>query len=145
MVHIARREHSRAELIEKLTSQGYVPAIAGEAVESLAGERLVDDARYAESFVRSHVARGQGPRRIRQAIAPARLDPGLVETALAQAVDWAALAREVRQRKFGAQPPEDWAERSRQARFLQYRGFSNDHIRSALGGSEADLELDADP
>lgn len=144
MVHLARREHSRAELIAKLTSQGYVPAVAGEAVEGLVGERLVDDQRYAESFVRAHVARGQGPRRIRQEIAAAGLDPALVEAALEHGADWAVLARETRRRKFGAEPPSDWAERGRQARFLQYRGFSPDHIRSALGGSEADFDLDPD-
>jgi SOS response regulatory protein OraA/RecX len=57
----------------------------------------------------------------------------LVEEALASVADWAALAREVRRRRFGPEPPADWKEKGRQARFLQYRGFSNDHIRSALG------------
>ena len=33
-------------------------------------------------------------------------------------------------------------ERSRQMRFLQYRGFSTDHIRSALGSSGAHPDLD---
>jgi regulatory protein len=64
---------------------------------------------------------------------------------LAEGQDWAQRARDTRRRKFGEAPPADWAERGRQARFLQYRGFSTDHIRSALGGSEADLDLDPDP
>jgi regulatory protein len=46
---------------------------------------------------------------------------------------------EVRNRKFGPEPPADWPEKARQARFLQYRGFSSDHIRLALG---ADFDLD---
>jgi regulatory protein len=41
-------------------------------------------------------------------------------------------------RRFGAEVPQDWPERARQSRFLQYRGFSNDHIASALDGSGAD-------
>ena len=58
----------------------------------------------------------------------------------AAAEDWAALAREVRRRRFGLSPPGDYAERARQARFLQYRGFSNEQIRAALGPGE-----DTDP
>jgi SOS response regulatory protein OraA/RecX len=34
--------------------------------------------------------------------------------------------------------PKDWPGKARQMRFLQYRGFSKDHIASALGGSGAD-------
>jgi len=45
----------------------------------------------------------------------------------------------VRIRKFGLSPPESWEERGRQARFLQYRGFSSDDIGAAFGG-----ELDPD-
>ena len=55
----------------------------------------------------------------------------LAEAALADGPDWAALARQVRQGRFGARPPADWREKARQARFLQYRGFSSDHIRAA--------------
>ena len=63
----------------------------------------------------------------------------LVEVALAEGPDWRALVTEVRNRKFGPEPPPDWPEKARQARFLQYRGFSSDHIRLALG---ADFDLD---
>jgi SOS response regulatory protein OraA/RecX len=35
--------------------------------------------------------------------------------------------------KFGAQPAASWAQKARRARFLQYRGFSADHIRAATG------------
>ena len=59
--------------------------------------------------------------------------PELIEAALASGPDWRALARKVCRAKFGLQPPGSWAERARQARFLQYRGFSSDHIRAATG------------
>ena len=42
--------------------------------------------------------------------------------------------------RFGLSPPGDYAERERQARFLQYRGVSNEQIRAALGPGE-----DTDP
>jgi regulatory protein len=67
------------------------------------------------------------------------LPEGLIDAALASGPDWQALARRVRTAKFGRQPPASWADRARQARFLQYRGFSSDHIRAATG---ADPDLD---
>ena len=36
-------------------------------------------------------------------------------------------------RRFGADLPDTWPEKAKQARFLQYRGFSGDQIRAALG------------
>jgi regulatory protein len=58
--------------------------------------------------------------------------------------DFVSLARAARARKFGPDLPKDWKERSRQARFLQYRGFSTDHIRAVLEGVPDD-ESGADP
>ena len=46
--------------------------------------------------------------------------------------DWNGIAAEVRRRKFGAELPKTAAERAKQARFLQYRGFNSDQIRAAL-------------
>ncbi len=112
-------------------------------MEDLTADRLLDDARYAASLVRMLAGRGQGPMRVRQELAAAALSAELIESTLAEAgQDWAAQAREVRRRKFGQELPSDWPERARQMRFLQYRGFSKDHIASALGGSGVD---DMDP
>ena len=63
-----------------------------------------------------------------------------IETALdAAAEDWVAVARETRRKRFGAAGPADFHERARQARFLQYRGFTSEQIRAALGpGDDTD-------
>jgi regulatory protein len=63
----------------------------------------------------------------------------VIDAALAAGPDWRSLAREVRVRKFGTAEPAQWKEKARQARFLRYRGFSPDHIGSALG---ADFDPD---
>ena len=86
-------------------------------------------------------AAGAGPSvtGVGESVAAAAPYYGVIPWASAQP-DWSAIAREVRRRRFGPKAPADWAEKGRQARFLQYRGFSNDHIRSALG---PDLELDS--
>jgi regulatory protein len=105
----------------------------------LTEERVLNDGRYAENYVSYHADRGQGPLRIAADLKALGLPAGVIETALATGPDWRTLAREVRVRKFGTQEPLGWPEKARQARFLQYRGFSSDHIRLALG---ADFDLD---
>ncbi|MFT3905968.1 MAG: regulatory protein RecX [Steroidobacteraceae bacterium] len=138
---LARRDFCSGELIAKLVEQGYQAEIVAEVVADLAERRLIDDERYARQFVSYHADRGHGPGRIRRDLLEIGLASVLIEMALGEDRDWAQLAREVRIRKFGLEPPADWPEKARQARFLQYRGFSTDHIRSALGAS---FELDSD-
>jgi regulatory protein len=57
----------------------------------------------------------------------------LVDSAL-QGLDWAAAALEARVKKFGPVIPAEFADRAKQMRFLQYRGFGSDEIRHALAG-----------
>jgi regulatory protein len=130
---LARRDFASGELRDKLSSQGYDHTLVAETVAELVAERLLDDARYGENYVAYHADRGQGPVRIGADLKALGLPAEAIEAAIASGPDWRALAREVRVRKFGQAPPGDWAEKGRQARFLQYRGFSSDHIRSAIG------------
>ncbi len=136
---LARRDWLTGELSARLLSMGCEPQATAAVLADLAGERLLDDARYAERYVASRADRGQGPVRIAAELASLGAPRELIEAALASGPDWREVARAVRRRKFGSSPPGSWAEKARQARFLQYRGFSADHIRSATG---ADLEPD---
>ncbi|MFZ9708644.1 MAG: regulatory protein RecX [Steroidobacteraceae bacterium] len=141
---LARREFGSPELRNKLLSQGYAPDAVEAALASLLTERLLDDGRFLEQFVRVHAGRGQGPARIKQELSACGFSGEVVEAALAAGPDFSTLCRAVRVRKFGASPPKTWAEKGKQARFLQYRGFSSDHIRLALGSDPEDLEATAD-
>ena len=132
---LARREHSRMELAQKLGARGVPAALLDEVLESLAARRLQSDERYAESLVTSRTGRGQGPVRIRRELAQRGVAAPLIDAALgAAAADWFDLARQARRRRFGDDPPDGWNERVRQSRFLEYRGFSSEQIRFALGG-----------
>jgi regulatory protein len=135
---VARREYSTGEATAALVRKGYNAAIVAVTVAELQDERLLDDVRYAESLVRMLTGRGQGPQRVRHALNEAGLSPDAVAAALETAPDWMLLAAEVRRRKFGARIPKDWPGRARQMRFLQYRGFSKDHIASAFGETSID-------
>ncbi len=136
---LARRDIASGELLAKLRRKGFPAAAAHIVIDALRGERLLNDERYAENYVRYHAGRGHGPVRIARELGGFGIPAAMIEAALAAGPDWRRLAREVRTRKFGVELPGSLAEKARQARFLQYRGFSADHIRSALG---ADFDLD---
>jgi regulatory protein len=132
---LARRDFASGELLARLTQRGFEAAPAAEAVARLAGEGIVNDARYAENYVTYHAGRGQGPIRVAADLRARGVAPELIEAALADGPDWRALARAARERRFGKRAPGSWRERARQGRFLQYRGFSSDHIRAATGAA----------
>ena len=139
MALLARRDFASAELAAKLRERGYDATVIAGLVAQLQERGLLDDARFADHFVAYHAGRGQGPMRIGRDLGGLGVAAALIAAALAAGPDWQALARAVRRRRFGAAAPQAWAEKSRQSRFLQYRGFSNDHIRLAVG-SDSDLD-----
>lgn len=146
---LARRDHSVAELRHKLQERGFTPVAIEPVLVDLEAGRLVDDARYGDNVVASRARRGQGPHRIRQELRRSGLARDTIDTAMDKnkddAPDFVKSAREARVRKFGPEIPVDRKERARQTRFLQYRGFSTDHIRAALEGVEDDVEPDSEP
>jgi regulatory protein len=137
---LGRRDLASTELRERLNAQGFAAEDAERVVAELIVGKIVNDARYAENYVAYHAERGQGPERIGAALKALDLPESLIEGALAAGPDWRQRAREVRIRRFGLAEPETDAQRAKQGRFLQYRGFSADHIRAALG---PDFDLDA--
>jgi regulatory protein len=138
MTLLARRDFAGGELRHKLTQRGFADATVRAVLAEMAAAGQLNEARYVESQVRAHVGRGQGPVRIRADLRRNGVPEALIEAGL-DAVDWLQLARQVRRAKFGGAAPGDWAGKARQARFLQYRGFSADHIRAATG-ADPDFE-----
>jgi regulatory protein len=136
---LSRRDYAAAELEAKLLSRGFEPAAVAAALERLGAERLLNDGRFLEEFIGSRARRGQGPAKIRMQLRGRGLDAALIDEHLARYPHWADEARRIKQKKFGATAPTQYADKARQARFLQSRGFSGAHIRHALG---TDLDLD---
>lgn len=137
---LTQREHSRAELAQKLARLGG----SAEAVESLLAELveqgLLSDQRFTEAWVAARMRRGYGPAVIRQELQAKGVEADLAVTALAPlAGEWPALARDALCKKFGRRPMlADPKERARRWRFLRYRGFEGDALRQALGGGGDD-------
>ena len=131
---LARREHSQAELREKLAAREFEPEIISLTVEKLASEGLVSDERFAEAFVAARMRKGQGPVRIRAELKKRGVGAELVQLHVYDAGhDWVALARDVRRKKFGETMPAEFKDKAKQMRFLEYRGFFTEQIQAAVG------------
>jgi regulatory protein len=130
---LARRDHSRRELERKLAARAFVHDDIAAALDELEAAGLVAVERFVEAFVRSRVAKRHGPIRIRAELAERGVEAAASAAFLDDGtVDWHALAREARAKRFGTAPPADYKARAKQARFLQSRGFSADQIARAL-------------
>jgi len=133
---LARREHSVSELREKLGARAeqyeWAPEEIDAALEALIGEGLLSEERFLANFVGSYTRRGHGPVWIRAELERRGIDGEAIAEALAEAdTDWRAAAAAVRRKRFGDAPPADFKERARQARFLQYRGFTAEQAIAA--------------
>jgi regulatory protein len=148
IAYLARRDFSAADLRRKLKERGFAESAIEPVLTQLEASNVINDGRYGDNVVAYRARRGQGPARIRQELKRSGLGSEVIQTTMDKAKDdgpdFISLARAARARKFGAELPKDWKERSRQARFLQYRGFSTDHIRAVLEGAPDD-ESDLDP
>ena len=141
---LARRDYSSIELKKKLAERGYTDHAFEVVVDDMVSMNKVNDERFGQNVVAYRARRGHGPARIRSQLQKSGLSRSAIDDAVKgeEAPDFLALARSVRARKFGPEIPRDRKERARQARFLQYRGFSNDHIRAVLEGDPEDGEPD---
>jgi len=103
-------------------------------VEALAGANLVSDERFVEARIAARRQRGYGPVHIRRDLEEKGIDRELIDRWVdTNDREWLSDLREVKQKKFGARAPANAAERARQMRFYQYRGFTMDQIRKILG------------
>ena len=119
---MAAREHSRAELEQKLARYGPTPEELTETLDFLVSQGWLSDARYASEVVRSkssRVSRARLAERLRsKGVATEHI------TSATESLDDLATAESVWAKKFGGALPTNAKETARQVRFLQSRGFS---------------------
>ncbi len=125
---LARREYSVFELRQKLENLAPSP-VCTQILDGLVQQGMQSDTRFAEMLCRSRFNGGKGPVMLRYELNEHKIDPDLIERALAvYQGQWAESAAQVRIRKFGEKPPENFEEWAMQARFLQQRGFTSAQI-----------------
>lgn len=130
---LARREHSRHELLQKLQQQGAEASDALAVVDRLTEEALQSDERFTEAMVRYQRNRNKGPLWIRRWLQEKGVATELITEHLGDG-DWLAEAQAVREKRFGHELPRTQQERARQMRFLAQRGFSAEQVRKVLLG-----------
>jgi len=130
---LTRREHSCQELKQKLQQKGFNAVLVEQITRDLQQEGVLSDARFAESYLRSRYNKGYGPVRIRLELQQRGASEGIiVATVIEDDPQWFELARRAREKRFGRALPGGAAERMKQQRFLQYRGFNQQHLKFAL-------------
>ena len=134
---LSRREHAYAELIRKLQQKGFQTNAFVPVLEEYRDAGIQSDARFAEMKVRAGAAKGHGPGRVKMDCQQWQVDEHLVDQAIQEnEIDWFELALQVRAKKYGIERISDREQRYKQMRFLQYRGFYQDHIEYALSVTE---------
>jgi len=126
---LARREHGVLELSGKLITRGFDAEPVEAVVSDLIADGLLSDSRFAEAFVHSRFQKGSGPQKIHAELRQRGIDDDLISASLESVSEhWLQRVREVREKKYGPEQPQDFRERNRQMRFLQQRGFTSEQI-----------------
>ena len=139
---LSQREHSRAELVRKLSPHEEVPGELAQVLDDLHAKGFIDEARVLESVV-NHRASKLGNGRIKQELQAKGLAPESVAQAMNDLKDSEFVrAQGVWQRKFGS-PAADPNARAKHYRFLLTRGFSSEVVRKVVklsGAPDEDFE-----
>jgi len=128
---LARREHSRAELVRKLGQAGFAQHDIAPLLDELEEKNWLSDQRFAESYVADHRARA-GSIKLGYDLRQRGVSEAIIEGVLSEHRDSELQrAQEVWQKKFGS-ASSDATEKARQIRFMQSRGFTSEVIRRTI-------------
>jgi regulatory protein len=130
---LARRAHSRVELLRKLARRGYDGAAIGTAMTRLEELGYLDDQAFARSFVRRR-ASVRGPRALSAELAARGVDRAQVDTAVAEfgEDDQLAAATHIAERLYARKPSLGYREiLDEVGAKLVRRGFSVSVARAA--------------
>src|SRR5579875_3773816 len=128
---LARREYSQRELRARLERAGHDEEETAEALTRLRRSDYQSDARFGEMVVRTRIAQGYGPARIRAELRSHGLGEAVIRRMLA--------AAQLR-KHYGSSPAADYAERSKRAAFLLRRGFSAATVRAVTHAEIGDSD-----
>lgn len=128
---LARREHSRAELVRKLGQAGFAQNEIDLLLDEFEEKNWLSDRRFAESYVADHRARA-GSIKLAYDLRQRGVSDALIESVLSQNRDSELeRAREVWRKKFGA-VAANATEKAKQMRFMQSRGFNMELTREVI-------------
>jgi regulatory protein len=130
---LARREHSRKELENKLSAHAGSSAELQSLISGLKQKNQLSEERFAEGRARQ-LARKYGAARIRQDLKAKGVSDELISRVTSDGE--LERARAILERKY-REPAATREERAKRMRFLQSRGFSSDIIFKLLSSRGA--------
>jgi regulatory protein len=134
---LARREHSRLELRQKLAQRGFPAEHLDPVLNHLAEEGLLNEGRYAEMYASGRADKGYGPLRIASELRERGIPQELVDHALAELEnDWLPKLRELHRKRFKSLVPADVAGRMQQTRVFRQHGFTLEQIKHLFENSD---------
>ena len=127
---LARREHTRLELRQKLFQRGFAADRIEPVLDQLVEERLLDEARFAELYAGARADKGYGPLRVARELRERGVAEDVVAATLAMLEgDWLPKLRELHRKRFKSRLPADVAGRLQQTRVFRQHGFTLDQIK----------------
>ena len=129
---LARRDYTRAQLVQKLMQRGCDPVIATSVLDSLESDGYQSDRRFVESQVRQRTEQGQGKRKIEFELRNKGVDNALIQEVLdSENVDPKRVALDYFKRRYGESVAQTQNEKAKRMRHMASRGFSYDEINYA--------------
>jgi regulatory protein len=126
---LSRREHSAFEIRNKLAKREFDDGEIAQAIAELIEGGWLSDERFAEAYIRMRQLKGFGPIRISIELNERGVDESIVDAYLDTNDDiWLQSLKEQYQKKYKNKEIEDYNDKAKRIRFLQYRGFSLDVI-----------------
>lgn len=135
---LARREHSRYELREKLSRRGIHDDVIQAVIEKLSSNGYLSDVRYVEMYIRRQLRKGDGPLKIRAYLQSHGIEKALITEHLPNDDEfWIQNARESDKKccvrnKFSQETALDGRAKAVRARYLQNRGYPSHVIARVL-------------
>jgi len=126
---LSRREHSAFEIRNKLSQRDFDEAEIEQTIIELQQGGWLSDERFAEAYIRMRQLKGFGPIRISIELNERGVKESIVDNYL-QADDacWLQTLEQQYLKKYKNKSIEDYNDKAKRIRFLQYRGFALDAI-----------------
>ncbi len=134
------REHNEHELREKLENKNFDAIIIDNVIEQLKHYDYLSEARYAESFLRARLKKGETPWLAAQKARAKGAEPSALRAALAEAENsfdaWQACKDVLGKRDPACLRKNDKRVWQRQLRYLQNKGFDMNTILQVMNDEE---------
>ena len=134
---LARREHSRTELEQKLLLRHFPEALIHSVVDAMESKGWQSDLRFAKAYVEQQIQRGYGALKIESELKKRGIAKDLIAAVLPYDSEfWQQQLLKLWNNKFAETTKRRPATQAQQIRFLQSRGFTWQQINLVVSHNE---------